>query len=202
MRLLLAEDNAVMRILLESLLREWGYEVVAVSDGTAAWRELQSLKAPELVLLDWLLPGLSGLEICRNVRQAGKTASTYILLMTGRAAPDDLIQALEAGADDYLVKPFEPAELRLRLQVAGRILNLQARLGQCLRELEESRCEDKQLHGLLPICSYCKRIKDGRNSWRQIEAYISTHSAARFSHSICPACYESVVRPELQALAD
>jgi DNA-binding response OmpR family regulator len=136
MRLLLAEEDPITRKQLEALLGEWGHEVVATADGAAAWRALQSPEEPGLVLMDWSLPGLSGLEVCRKFHQVGKRLRTYLVIMTGRAAPEDRVRAFQAGADDYLVKPIEPAELRRRLQVAGRIRELQTELGPPLRELE------------------------------------------------------------------
>jgi DNA-binding response OmpR family regulator len=200
MRLLLAEDNTTTRILLESTLREWGYDVVTTPDGAQAWRELQAEQAPELVLLDWSMPDLSGLDVCRNVRNGPRAQSTYIILLTARANREDLLAGFEAGADEYIVKPFDVAELRVRLQAGARIVELQGKLAERVRELEEALSRVKQLHGLLPICAYCKRIRDDHNYWRQVEAYVSEHSEAEFSHSICPDCYESVIKPELKAL--
>jgi DNA-binding response OmpR family regulator len=200
MRLLLAEDNTTTRIVLESTLRDWGYDVVATPDGAQAWQELQAERAPELVLLDWTMPDLTGPDVCRKVRNGPHAQSTYIILLTARANREDLLAGFQAGADEYIVKPFDLEELRVRLQAGARIVELQSKLADRVRDLEEALRRVKQLHGLLPICAYCKRIRDDHNYWRQVEAYVSEHSEAEFSHSICPDCYENVVKPELSAL--
>jgi sigma-B regulation protein RsbU (phosphoserine phosphatase) len=200
MRLLLAEDNTATRVVLESTLRDWGYDVVATADGAQAWQELQSERAPELVLLDWTMPDLTGPDVCRRVRSGPRAQSTFIILLTARANREDLLAGFQAGADEYIVKPFDLEELRARLQAGARIVELQAKLAERVRDLEAALTRVKQLHGLLPICAYCKRIRDDHNYWRQVEAYVSEHSEAEFSHSICPDCYETVVKPELNAL--
>jgi phosphoserine phosphatase RsbU/P len=146
------------------------------------------------------MPDLSGPDVCRNVRKGPRASSTYIILLTARANREDLLAGFEAGADEYIVKPFDLEELRVRLQAGARIVELQGKLGERVRQLEEALTRVKQLHGLLPICAYCKRIRDDHNYWQQVEAYVSEHSEAEFSHSICPDCYETVVKPELKAL--
>ncbi|PIE54388.1 MAG: diguanylate cyclase response regulator [Dethiosulfovibrio peptidovorans] len=130
MRILIAEDDRTTRVLLESSFKKWGYETVVVSDGDEAWRILSEEGAPALAVLDWLMPGLQGTDICRRVRERNKKQGTYqyILLLTVQNARGDVIRGLEAGADDYIVKPFDPQELRMRLSVGKRILELQERL--------------------------------------------------------------------------
>jgi DNA-binding response OmpR family regulator len=120
--------------------------------------------------------------------------------LTARANTEDLVAGFEAGADEYIVKPFDLAELRVRLQAGARIVELQQKLEERVRDLESALSRVKQLQGLLPICAYCKRIRNDQNYWQQVEAYVSQRSEAEFSHSICPDCYESVVKPELTAL--
>ncbi|HVB99455.1 MAG TPA: diguanylate cyclase [Candidatus Dormibacteraeota bacterium] len=127
-RILIAEDDPVARRVVKAFLTKWGYNVLAVSDGADAWRILQSRDAPRLVLLDWMLPGLEGIEICRRVRQDSTHPYIYILLLTGSSQKQELLEALHAGADDYLVKPFDAAELRARIYVGRRILAAQDEL--------------------------------------------------------------------------
>src|SRR5882757_2074539 len=124
MRVLVAEDEVVSRRLLEASLRRWNYDVVTASDGTEAARILQSPDAPKLAVLDWLMPGLDGTQLCRKIRQAEIDSYTYILLLTTKHTKRDVVEGLEAGADDYISKPFDPRELRVRLRTGKRILFL------------------------------------------------------------------------------
>ena len=200
MKILVAEDQAVSRHILSASLRKWGYEVEAVESGTHAWEILQGKEAPHLAILDWLMPGMDGVEICRRLRAHPGTRPVYIILLTARSGQEDKIRGLQSGADDYITKPFDREELRARVQVGIRVLELQGALAQRVRELEEALSRVKQLQGLLPICSYCKKIRNDRNYWQQVEGYISDHSQAQFSHGICPECYAMYVQPQLDLL--
>jgi two-component system cell cycle response regulator len=128
MKVLIAEDEVVSRRLLESSLRRWGYEVVVANDGSEASRILQSPDAPRLVILDWLMPGIDGTQLCQELRQTKQEPYTYILLLTGKRSKEDIIQGLEAGADDYVTKPFDAQELKVRLRTGKRILCLQEQI--------------------------------------------------------------------------
>lgn len=198
MRVLIAEDDAISRRVLEVFLRRWGYEVEPAENGDAAWERLQREDAPSLAILDWMMPGMGGVEICRRVRELGRP--TYVILLTARTGSEDIVEGLEAGADDYVTKPFNREELRARVQGGRRIVELQRSLAERVKELEQALARVKQLQGLLPICSYCKKIRDDGNYWRQVEAYISEHSEAIFSHGICPECFDKFVKPELSKL--
>jgi len=200
MRILIAEDDLVSRKMLDATLARWGYEVVITCDGEAAWQALQQADAPRIAILDWMMPGLDGVDVCRRVRARESGDPAYILLLTAKGNKADIVSGLEAGADDYIVKPFDREELRARLQAGIRIVTLQAALALRVRELEEAIGRVRTLQGLLPICSYCKRVRNDGDYWQQVESYVSDHSDARFSHGICPDCYESVVRPQLESL--
>ena len=200
MKVLIAEDDTVSRRLLEATLIRWGYEVVVASDGVEAWEALQSDGAPSLAILDWMMPGLDGLEVCRRIRKMPSSTPPYLILLTAKGGREDLVTGLEAGANDYVTKPFNREELRARVQVGVRMVELQQHLADRVRALEEALARVKQLQGLLPICSYCKKIRDDQNYWQQVESYIAEHSQAQFSHSICPDCYEKLVKPELDHL--
>ncbi|MFY9726187.1 MAG: response regulator [Bryobacteraceae bacterium] len=128
MRILVAEDNLVFREVLQSMLTQWGYDVIVASNGEEAWRLLQDEEGPRLAILDWLMPGLDGIEVCRRVRASNQPRYTYMLILTAKTESEDLVTAMEAGADDYVTKPFKSAELRARLRVGRRILELQERL--------------------------------------------------------------------------
>lgn len=200
MKILIAEDDPVSRVLVEQLLRKWGFDVMTASSGVGAWQVFEGGHAPPIAIFDWLMPEMDGLELCRKLRATPRTPATYIILLTIRGSQVDIVQGFEAGADDYITKPFDSEELRARVQVAARIVNLQWRLADRVRELEETLARVKQLQGLLPICSYCKKIRNDSNYWQQVESYISEHSQAYFTHGVCPDCYEKVVKQHLEQL--
>jgi DNA-binding response OmpR family regulator len=200
MKILVAEDELISRHMLEFSLRQWGYEVTAVEDGTQAWAVLQSELTPQVAILDWLMPGMDGTEICRQIRKDPRTSAIYIILLTARSGREDKIHGLQSGADDYITKPFDRDELRARVQVGMRVLELQGALAHRIRQLEEALSRVNLLQGLLPICSYCKKIRNDRNYWQQVEGYISEHSEVQFSHGICPECYAKFVQPELDRI--
>ena len=198
-RILIAEDDAVSRTVLERTLRSWGHPVVTTSNGSDAWDVLVSEDAPRLAILDWMMPGLEGPEVCRRVRALARPIPTYLILLTARGLTDDIVLGLDSGADDYVTKPFDRQELRSRIRVGERVLTLQQGLADRVCELEEALSHVKELKGLLPICSYCKAVRDDRNYWHRVETYIAAHSGARFSHGICPGCWKDVVEPEILA---
>jgi phosphoserine phosphatase RsbU/P len=196
MQILIAEDEPVSRRLLQKTLEQWGYEVVICEDGTSAWNALQEPDAPNVAVLDWMMPGMDGPEICRGVRESGAQRQPYLMLLTSRTRMQDVVAGLKAGADDYLTKPVDREELEARLSVATRVVQLQQRLADRVVELEEAISRVRQLQGLLPICAYCKRIRDDQNYWNQVESYIAEHLDVRFSHGICPSCLETVLKEE------
>jgi sigma-B regulation protein RsbU (phosphoserine phosphatase) len=198
-RVLIAEDDPVSCTVLERTLRGWGHDVVVTRTGNDAWEGLLAQNAPRLAILDWMMPGLEGPEVCRRVRALAQPIPTYIILLTARGLTDDIVAGLESGADDYVTKPFDRQELRSRLRVGERILSLQQGTAERVQELEAALGQVKELKGLLPICCYCKAVRDDRNYWHRVETYITAHSAARFSHGICPGCWKHVVEPELSA---
>ena len=148
MRVLAAEDNPVFQSMLHSMLTKWGYEAMVARDGNEAWGLLQSEDAPRLAILDWMMPGMDGVEVCRRVRAAGREPYQYILLLTARNESQDLVDGMEAGADDYLTKPFNAHELRVRLRAGRRILDLQEQLVLAREALREQATHDG-LTGLL-----------------------------------------------------
>jgi DNA-binding response OmpR family regulator len=197
-QILIAEDDLISRRALETTLLKWGYAVRAVEDGGSAWRVLQEPEAPKIAILDWMMPELDGVEVCRRARALPHSEAAYLILLTAKGSKEELVEGLRGGADDYLTKPFNRDELRARVQVGWRVVNLQNRLADRVRELEAALSRVKQLQGLLPICSYCKKIRNDQNYWQQIDAFFAAHSEAQFSHGICPTCYETVVQPELR----
>ena len=148
MKILIAEDDAVSRLLLQRVLTSWGYEVVAVGDGTAAWEALQGDDAPRLAILDWLMPGTDGVEICVRVKAQHSMDPPYLIMLTALDDKESLVRALDLGADDFLSKPYDPAELRARLEVGKRIIDLNDRLIEAQRVAAE-RARTDALTGIL-----------------------------------------------------
>lgn len=148
MKILAAEDNLIFRSILGNLLTKWGYDVVSASDGAEAWQILQSDDAPRLAILDWMMPGLDGPEVCRRLRASGREPYIYILLLTARTESQDLVEGMEAGADDYLRKPLNSMELRARLRAGRRIVELQEQLLMAREALRQQATHDG-LTGLL-----------------------------------------------------
>lgn len=147
--MLVAEDDPVSREILTSLLSKWGYHVIVAADGTEAMEALRAQTEPLLAIVDWMMPGMEGTEVCRRVREINK--SVYILLLTARAGKERVVEGLKAGADDYLSKPFDKDELRARLSVGARILDLQAALNARVEELEAALAENRTLKLQLPL---------------------------------------------------
>ena len=200
MRILIAEDDAVSRRGIESSLDKLGYEVISTSDGASALKVLQSADAPRLALLDWMMPEMDGIDICKSVRSVPTDSPPYIILLTAKTSKESIVEGLDSGADDYVTKPFDRAELFARLQVGCRILELQSTLTDRVRQLEATLAQVKQLEDLVPICSYCKKIRDDQNYWQRVETYLSAKIDARFTHGICPDCFETVIKQELSDL--
>jgi diguanylate cyclase (GGDEF)-like protein len=158
MKVLAAEDNPVFQSMLRTMLSKWGYDSVIARDGCEAWAVLQSRDAPRLAILDWMMPGMDGVEVCRRIRAAGREPYIYILLLTARTESKDLVEGMEAGADDYLTKPFNAHELRVRLRAARRILDLQEQLLLAREALREQATHDG-LTGLLNRASVLEALR-------------------------------------------
>lgn len=188
MRILIAEDEGVSRLVLGSKLKELGHEVIEARDGTEAWALFQKETA-RIIVTDWLMPGKDGGEFCELVRAQVDQPYTYIIVLTSLSGKGSYLEAMDAGADDFLTKPVDMDELTARLRVAERVLALQT--------------EVRLMQRLLPICMYCRKIRDSdaswedQSSWRELEAYVAEKDDVRFSHGICKECFETRVEPEL-----
>ncbi len=186
--ILIAEDHRVSRHLLERNLNNWGFRTVSVSDGEEALKILESEDAPAIAILDWMMPKLEGIEVCRRVRALVDRPYLYVVMLTARGEKEAIAEGLEAGADDYVVKPFDPDELRARLKVGQRVVQLERSLAKKVADLEAALLDVKRVKRLLPICMYCKSVRDDNAYWRQIEEYIHAETGTDFSHGICPDC--------------
>ncbi len=198
MKILIAEDDPVSATLLKTLLSQWEYDVVTTENGDEALSVLTASDGPSLAILDWMMPGLSGPEVCRKARKSALTRPVYLILLTRLGNRENIVEGLDAGADDYLAKPFDAAELRARVQAGQRVVNLEHELLTRVQELEEALANVQRLQGMLPICSYCKKVRDDQDYWHQVEAYVAQHADVQFSHSICPSCYDTVIKPQIE----
>jgi phosphoserine phosphatase RsbU/P len=178
MKLLIAEDELSTRKILMKHAGTFGYEAVLAEDGEQALEELMRADGPRLALLDWMMPVRSGVDICKLIKERELDDHYYLIILTSRSEPDDIAAALDAGADDFVIKPYSAIELKARLGVGRRVL--------------EASAQVRRLEGLLPICASCKKIRDGADYWHHVESYISAHSSANFSHSICPECVKKL----------
>lgn len=185
MKVLAIEDQPVAALQLMAVLRSLGHEAEHVKDSTEAWARLTS-GGYRVIVSDWRMPGIDGLEFCRMIRDRGGNYVYFILISAIRITRENRQQALAAGVDDFLMKPVDPDELGMRLHVAERIIGLTTQVAQ--------------LEGFLPICGYCKKIRDDQKYWQEIETYFSRQQGAKFSHGICPECYERVMVPQLTKL--
>ena len=156
MRVLIADDDSALRHGLYVHLLRWGYDPAPCADGTEARVVLHGPQPPPLALLDWNMPGVNGLELCREIRSLPDLASMYVVLLTAHSAREEMVTGLDCGADDYMTKPVDWELLRARLQIGARIVTLQQSLASRVRELQKALETVKELSGLLPICSYCK----------------------------------------------
>jgi len=184
MKVLIAEDDDIASRVLEAALLKLGHEPLLATDGEAAWSMLQAQPA-RVIVSDWRMPLLDGLELCRRVR-ARRGEYVYFILLTQMAATEkNLREAMEAGVDDFLGKPIDPSQLWMRLRVAERILGFTT--------------EVQQLESFLPICGYCKNVRDDKNYWQRIEQYLKDRTGTDFSHGVCPDCYDRVLVPQMIA---
>jgi sigma-B regulation protein RsbU (phosphoserine phosphatase) len=182
MKILIAEDDPVSQRILRVTLEHEGHEVAAVSDGMEAWESFV-LSPVAIVISDWMMPELDGVELCKRIRARRSKDYTYFILLTARSDRENYLHAMEAGVDDFMAKPLRSDELTIRLRVAQRILNFANQVHELKR--------------LLPICSYCKKVRDDKDYWHQIESYLHKQTGTDFSHGICPQCYDQHVKPQL-----
>lgn len=194
MRILVADDEPVSRRILESTLQRLGWDTVTATDGDEALRLLTQADAPEISLLDWMMPGLEGVEVCRRLRAMPEKSLLYLILLTSKSESTDVSTGLAAGANDYLTKPFNQIELAARINVAARVVELQRGLAARVTELEDALLQVRRLQGLLPICSYCRKVRDEADYWQNVEEYLSTALEVDITHGVCPDCLERIMR--------
>lgn len=181
----IVEDDKTTRRLLENATSKLGYAVKTYEDGQEAWKAFQTDR-PQVVISDWMLPSMDGLELCRKLRESMRESYTYFVLISAQQrSHDNLKQAVNAGVDDFLKKPIASEEIWNRMRVAERILNFTHQV--------------RRLESLIPICCYCKKVRNDGDLWEQIEQYVNERTGADFTHSICPNCMETHVRPQMES---
>jgi DNA-binding response OmpR family regulator len=183
--ILVVDDQPANLKVLLSFLQEHDYQVYMVDSGQRALHILPKIQ-PDLILLDVMMPGMNGFEICRKIKAKKDLAGLPVIFMTALDSVGDKMAGFAAGAVDYITKPFQQAEVLARI-------NTHITLRKREKELEQALEEIKTLNGILPICSYCKQIRNDEGYWQQVEEYISEHSEAMFSHGVCPTCYKKVL---------
>jgi DNA-binding response OmpR family regulator len=172
-KILLAEDDPASGRLLSASLKKLGYDIVLTPNGRDAWYSFLS-ERPRIVVTDWMMPIVDGVELCSKIRAEGRAQYTYVILLTALSGKERFMEGMRAGADDFITKPFDLEALRVRLKVAERILGLQQRV--------------TALKGLLPVCSYCRRIRDDAGTWHGLEEYVMSRTETSFTHTLCPEC--------------
>lgn len=188
MKILIAEDDLISRKVLNITLQKMGHEVLVASDGSEAW-EMFNREPVRVIVSDWMMPNLDGLKLCRRVRDRPLTPYTFFIILTAaHTTSDDYTLAMDSGIDDFLTKPLDREMLRTRLHMAERILRYTT--------------EISLLQDLIPMCSYCQKVRDGADYWERVDTYIRARTGARFSHGVCPSCYDEQVQLLNAALAE
>jgi CheY-like chemotaxis protein len=190
--IIIAEDEPITRKRMSAILGGMGHPIRAFANGREAWESFDESPA-RVIIADWLMPEMDGIELCHKVRLRAKTDYTYFIMVTGQRTEEaDYNDAISAGVDDFLTKPVTYDGIWRRLRVAKRILGFTTQI--------------RQLEQLIPICSYCKQIREDKDYWSTIEDYIHTHTGSRFTHSVCPHCYEQVMRemeqPDVESITN
>ena len=187
MKILCVDDEALMLRLLGLKLRDMGYEPLTTSDPSQAL-EIIEKQDIRLVVCDWYMPEIDGLKLCQMIRSQPRQTYIYFIMITAQTGDDNYNRAMACGVDDFLTKPLNHIELKNRLRVAERILGFTNEL--------------IKLKEFIPVCSYCRKIRDEDSSWMNFEQFISKKIGTRFSHGICPTCYETTVKKELECMSE
>jgi phosphoserine phosphatase RsbU/P len=188
MKILIADDDHFSRRVLEAHLQKQNHLVVSCSSGEEALKVFQRDGSIDLVVLDWMMPGMSGLEVCREIKKDVLRPFVYVIILTTKCAASDLATALESGADDFVSKPFDPVEFEARLKVGQRTMRLQTAMLHQIRELEEAASRIERLNKMIPICPGCGKSRNDRRFWDGVREYVREHSHAELSDALCESC--------------
>lgn len=173
MKILAADDDIISLMTLTARLKSMGHEVFSAENGEIAW-EMYLSKEPDVVITDWVMPKISGIELSKKIRSKKNSRYTYIIMLTSNSGKENFLVGMESGVDDFLHKPADSDIIGIKLFVAERILSLETKV--------------ISLEGLLPMCSYCKNVRNTDDSWEQVENYVAMRSEAQFTSSYCPEC--------------
>jgi sigma-B regulation protein RsbU (phosphoserine phosphatase) len=188
-KILVADDDVITRRIVENVISKNGYDVVSCQNGTEAWEHLSSPRGPKLAILDWVMPGMQGIEICKKIREQKLKINPYLIILTASMnEKKDVLESFRTGANDYIEKPFDSNELIARVKLGEKLIKLQIELSERIKALEEAYQHIRTLQGILPICMHCHNIRNDNESWERVEEYISRHTDAQFSHGLCPKC--------------
>jgi DNA-binding response OmpR family regulator len=198
-KVLVSDDDPELLLLCATVLKRAGYEVFETNSGQACLNAAATYR-PDLILLDVMLPDMSGTEVCKQIKSDPALAGTFVVLVSGIRVSSELqADGLNTGADGYIIKPISNKELLARVQAVERIKRAEDALRtkekeqqKLISELQAAIAEIKTLKGFIPICASCKKIRDDEGFWNQLEIYISEHTDAKFSHGLCPDCYEKL----------
>jgi len=202
--ILVAEDDRTTQVILSKLLVSEHYEVGLAEDGEQALAMLTE-RRPDLLITDWMMPHLDGAMLVRQLRASPTTSDLYVIMLTAKADTQDTVEALDAGADDYLAKPFDPGVLLARVRAGLRVAELQAELKRknaelerTVKELQQALAEVRTLQGLLPMCAWCRKVRTDDEYWETLEQYIRDHTDITFTHGICPECRKRLMKQLLE----
>lgn len=187
--ILAVDDESTNRYLLEYVLSENGYEVAFAVDGVEGLAKSREIH-PDLILLDIRMPKMNGYEVCTQLQKDDSTRDIPIIFITSVTNSDDIVKGLNAGAVDYIRKPFVPKELLARVEIHLELKTLLDNQKRLINKLKQQVEENKRLRSLVPICFHCKKVRDDKGFWENVDSYISVHSNIDFSHGICPECME------------
>lgn len=187
-RVLVVDDDAALRRSLTQHLQAAGYDVTSVESGARALDIMLSPGGPSLVFLDWMMPTINGIDVLRLLRAQMMPRYTYVILLTALDRQEDIVVGLDAGADDFVTKPYRDAELLARLRVGERVLALEDKLTNKIAQLEAASAQVRELEGLIPICMHCRRVRVHENHWERIESYLERRGHGVVSHALCHQC--------------
>lgn len=199
MRLLVVDDDSFFRELLKRSLAV-SYDVVTANDGEEAWEILRQPDCPSLAIVDWVMPRMNGPQLCRLIRGSPNHSSMYLIILTAKNTPADVVSGLRAGADDYVTKPFNIEELKARVRVGVRLIEMQAILAKQAVTLGNSLSRERQLLDLLPLCPSCRQVRIDSHYWPRLEEFLKASAPTSPPGGRCCRCTEHAAAPEFQLM--